>query len=345
MEESIILFIRTYVLNEEFMNIDDYNTLNDILKEFRMELNELEIQLQYNKRCVKEADVYINSFIDSEPDDFKIFSPRNAESLYKSEINKTNAEKAGYQKICHELEEKRVVLLNRIRNIENILKHENYHLTVLNLQEEDRQRIARDLHDTSLQNLAHLVHKIELSSLYIDKDPMQAKLELSLVNKCLKETIDEIRNIIFDLRPMSFDDLGLKAAFERLLVNINENQKYAVDMDIEDVSCETNLILVSIYRIVQECLNNIVKHSDAEKILFSCKSVDGICVLDINDDGKGFDMKKCSDEKHFGLLLVQERVELLNGKMQIKSKLKKGTEIHIEIPLNLNHDKTTFSEL
>lgn len=318
------------------MNIDNYNTLNDILKEFRAELSELEIQLQYNKRCIKEADVYINSFIDSEPEDFKIFSPRNAESLHESEINKTNVEKAGYEKICHELEEKRIVLLNRIHNIENILKHEKYHLTVLNLQEEDRQRIARDLHDTSLQNLAHLVHKIELSSLYIDKDPVHAKLELSLVNKCLKETIDEIRNIIFDLRPMSFDDLGLKAALERLVENIiNENKKYDVNMEIEDVSCETNLILVSIYRIVQECLNNIIKHSDAEKILFSCRSVDGICVLDINDDGKGFDIKKCKDKKHFGLSLVRERVELLNGKMKIESKLNEGTEIHIEIPLNM----------
>lgn len=318
------------------MNIDDYNALNDMLRDFRSELNELSIQLQYNRRCIKEADVYAKSFIDSESEDFKVFSPRNAENIYKAEIEKTCSEKAEYEKICCELENKRSILIERINRIENILKNEKYNLTVLNMQEEDRQRIARDLHDTSLQNLAHLVHKIELSSLYIDKDPIQAKLELSLVSKCLKETIDEIRNTIFDLRPMTFDDLGLKAAFERLIDTINENQKYKVIQNIENVSCENNLVLVSIYRIAQESLNNIVKHADGSTIYFSCKCVDGMCLLDIKDDGKGFDANgNVSGEKHFGLSLMRERVELLNGKLQINSQLGKGTEIHIEIPLEI----------
>lgn len=113
-----------------------------------------------------------------------------------------------------------------------------------------------------------MIHKIELSSLYIDQDPIKAKLELSLVNQVLKKTIDEIRNIIFDLRPMTFDDLGFKAAVERLLLNINENQKYFMETDIDDVSCENNLILVTLYRVIQECLNNIDKHAEAEKIIF-----------------------------------------------------------------------------
>lgn len=315
------------------MDIESYNTLKDILNDFRSELKELEIQLQYNRRCVKEADIYVNSFLDSEPEDYKIFSPRSAESVYEEEIKKTYAEKAAYENTCRELEEKKTLLLNRIHSIEKVLENENYQLTVLKVQEEDRQRIARDLHDTSLQNLAHLVHKIELSSLYIDKDPVQAKLELSLVNKELRETIDEIRNTIFDLRPMSFDDLGLKEALETLLENINENHKYNIVSEIENVSCETNLVLVSVYRIVQECLNNIVKHADAETILFSCKSVNGVCVLDIEDDGKGFDSENPSGERHFGLSLMRERVKLLNGKIRIESHLEKGTEIHIEIPL------------
>lgn len=95
---------------------------------------------------------------------------------------------------------------------------ENNNLTIFKVQEEERQRIARDLHDTSLQNLTHLIHKIELSSLYIDKDPIQAKLELSIVEKSLRKTIEEIRNIIYDLRPMSFDDLGLKNAAFTIIV-------------------------------------------------------------------------------------------------------------------------------
>lgn len=81
---------------------------------------------------------------------------------------------------------------------------------VFEIQELDRRRIARDLHDTSLQNLSHLIHKLELVSMYMDKDMIRAKLELASVSKNINHIIDEIRMVIYDLRPMVFDDLGLK---------------------------------------------------------------------------------------------------------------------------------------
>lgn len=90
----------------------------------------------------------------------------------------------------------------------------NKRLQILDIQEKERHRIARDLHDTTLQNLSHLVHNIELSSLYIDKDPIRARLELEVVNKKLKSVIQEMRNIIFDLRPMTFDDFGIKESLK-----------------------------------------------------------------------------------------------------------------------------------
>lgn len=316
------------------MNFDDYNILEKIVQQMRRDLNELEDKIKYNLQCIKEADVYAHLLLDAEPDDFKMFSPRNAENVHKSEIEKANQEKENCQKQNEQLCIRRDLLCEQIKGLENILKHKGDGLTVLNIQEEDRQRIARDLHDTSLQNLAHLIHKIELSSLYIDQDAIKAKLELSVVNNVLKKTIDEIRNIIFDLRPMTFDDLGIKAALERLFTNFNENKKYIIETDIENVSCENNLILVSIYRVVQECLNNIHKHADAEKIYFSCKNFTDKCVIVIKDDGKGFNLDKTPKEKHFGLSLMEERVRLINGRIKISSKEKKGTCIQIEVPLN-----------
>ena len=80
----------------------------------------------------------------------------------------------------------------------------NKRLQILDIQEKERHRIARDLHDTTLQNLSHLVHNIELSSLYIDKDPIRARLELEVVNKKLKSVIQEMRNIIFDFTSYDF---------------------------------------------------------------------------------------------------------------------------------------------
>ncbi len=321
------------------MNLDDYNTLEKIVNEMRQELKDLEDKIKYNLQCIKEAEIYAHLFIDSEPEDFKIFSPRNVENVHKDEIEKAYREKEGCEKQNQQLYVRKDILSEQIKSLENILKHREDGLMALNIQEVDRQRIARDLHDTSLQNLAHLIHKLELTSLYIDQDTTKAKLELSVVNKVLRQTIDEIRNTIFDLRPMTFDDFGLKAALQRLFDNFNESQKYFVETDIDDVSCENNLVLVSIYRVVQECLNNIEKHAEAEKIIFSCKKQDDRCIIVIQDDGKGFDTEKRPEGKHFGLCMMKERIRLLNGKIQVSSGKKfpnKGTCIKIEVPLEKN---------
>lgn len=207
-------------------------------------------------------------------------------------------------------------------------------LDILNMQEADRQRIARDLHDTSLQNLAHLVHKIELCGAYLDEDPLRAKLELAVIKKNLKSVIEEIRGTIYDLRPMEFDDLGLKVAFERLIDTINEDKAYELDINIEDVSCDNSLIMVTVYRVVQECLFNIKKHSHANKIIFHCKEHGKLFIIDIEDNGKGFEPESIDDkkEKHFGISVMNERVNLLNGNIHISSIIDEGTKVHIEIP-------------
>lgn len=316
------------------MNADVYNALNEILNELRQDKNKIDEQLQYNLRCIKEAEVYAETFLISEPDDVKVFSPRSTEVIYKDEIEKIENKKLYHEKENQNLIQKKNAVLSKIERIEKLLENENSDLSALSIQEEDRKRIARDLHDTSLQNLTHLIHQIELSGLYIDEDPVRAKLELSVVNKRLKEIIDEIRNTIFDLRPMTFDDLGLKDVFESLIDSINEDKKYEVELNLENVSCETNVILVTIYRVVQECLNNIVKHAEATKISLSCKSRDNNCHIIISDNGKGFTEDVDSGKKHFGIFCMKERIKLLGGKIHFDSVPEKGTTISIKVPLD-----------
>lgn len=318
------------------MRLKDYEILKELLEEFQQELSEVEDQIEQNRQHIKVAEVYLSAYINSESDDYKVFSPRDNSSRI-DEIDKINARKADYVDQNKILYKKRDKLCERINNLRIVLERKDFDFNVLDVQEKERQRIARDLHDTPLQNLTHLIHKIELSSLYIDQDQTKAKLELSAVNMILKKTINEIRNIIFDLRPMTFDDLGMKAALERLLAEINENKRYVIKSNIENVSCEKKSVLVFIYRIVQESLNNIVKHADAKKIYFSCKYVRGCCIIEIKDDGKGFKGNIVRD-KHFGLALMREKIDILQGKMDIKSKSGKGTEIHIEIPLDIYND-------
>lgn len=315
---------------------DSYNILTELLSSCRQELSDINTRIHANTLSIKEEEVCVKSIEESDSDDFKIFYPRSGNSvLERDQIEKSKIRKADYEEQNRKLSEVKANLEYKINQLEKIVMYENRNISMMNFQEEDRQRIARDLHDTSLQNLAHLVHKIELCDLYIDQDPYKAKLELSLVTKSLKDVMNDIRNTIFDLRPMSFDDLGLKASLERLLEKINEDKRYTIVSEIDNVSCENNLVLLYIYRTVQESLNNIVKHAEAQSILFQCKEHDGICMIDIEDDGKGFCEKseETKEEKHFGLSLMKERVEFLNGRIDISSSEGNGTRIHIEIPL------------
>lgn len=327
------------------MNSASYDIVLEMLNTLQTEQDDLQLTVNQNKSRVTELECYVQSFLDKEDSNFKIFSPRNAESVYKDEFQKSNAEinllKNQNQECLHKIE----TIQSQINQLQRILEIEkannsganisDANIAILNIQEEDRRRIARDLHDTSLQNLAYLIHKIELCGLAIDQDPLRAKLELSVVSKNLKEVIDEIRNTIFDLRPMSFDDLGLKAAFERLLDVTNENKNYVIDSDIEDVSCENNLVLVTLYRIVQECFSNIDKHSEADRILFHCKFKNDFYHITIEDNGKGFteDEVKSKQDRHFGMAVLKERVNLLGGTIVIQSKKGKGTRINMDIPM------------
>ena len=317
------------------MNNESNHILQIMLDELQNEYDTIIAQIDNNLLKMKESDFFTNSILENEDSNYKFFSPRDAESVHKLQIHKAREEKIFYKGQNELLLEKKKKLLYRIEQIKKVIDEENDRdYEALRIQEEDRQRIARDLHDTSLQNLAHLVHKIELSSMYIDKDPLRAKLELSVVSKNLKSVIEEIRNTIFDLRPMSFDDLGLKAALERLIDLINENHTYEIDVEIDDVSCENNLVLVSIYRVVQECLTNIVKHAEATKICLHCKMIDDNYDIVIKDNGKGFHLEEIdnSEGKHFGITLVQERVHLIGGIISIKSD-NNGTNIEISIPI------------
>ncbi|MCM1541162.1 MAG: sensor histidine kinase [Blautia sp.] len=316
------------------MDPEVYNLLSEIVSELKQDRNGIDKKLRDNICHIKEEEVYAETFLGSEPEeDIKVFSPRNIDSVYRNEMKDIENRKSQYEEENKFLIEKRKNISARIERIESILENGTDNLTVLSIQEEDRKRIARDLHDTSLQNLTHLIHQIELSGLYIDKDPLRARIELSIVNKRLKEIIEEIRNTIYDLRPMTFDDLGLKATIERLVDSINEDRKYDVELDLEDVSCETNIILVTIYRIVQECLNNIVKHAEATKISVKCKCRNNNCYIFISDDGKGFNTDDYNKEKHFGIYCIKERVKLLGGRIKLDSILERGTTISISIPL------------
>lgn len=212
--------------------------------------------------------------------------------------------------------------------------------SVLDVQEKERQRIARDLHDSSLQDLTHLVHQVELSSLYIDQDPLKAKLELASIETGLRKVIDDIRNRIYDLRPMTFDDLGLSETLLNFFSLLNQDGHFEILSDIDDIEDqlteeEKEISLIMIYRIIQECVQNAVEHSRGNRIEVSLKKRDTVILIKIQDNGTGFNLEEAEKkDRHFGLSVVKERVFLLGGKMKIDTE--KGTTVSIEIPQKKN---------
>ncbi len=205
----------------------------------------------------------------------------------------------------------------------------------LQVQEIERKRIAQELHDTSLQNLAHTIQEIELTKLYMDHDTIRAKLELNNISINLKNIIDDIRQTIFNLCPMTLDDLGFNNAIERYLDGIKRQNNFNMITNIDVISIDYSDTALNIYRIIQECISNIIYHAKANNISIDINQTNNYIIIIIKDDGIGFnvDMVMNSEKNnHFGLLIIKERIELLNGTYNIISKEQEGTKINIKIP-------------
>ena len=313
------------------------NSLLVMYHNFMEEAEEINKSIKENLARINEIDEYLSYVYEKEDQEYKFFSPRDVKNVYKESLDNNKTEK-------YKLENDNRVLYSKLNKIncytqclEEVLKNnDGKNLKVLDVQEKDRQRIARDLHDTSLQNLAHLIHKIELTSLYIDKDKIQAKLELESISFNLRAIIDEIRNTIFDLRPMHFDDFGLKETFEGFFKKLKDhNPTYDFITEVDDIKCNNEIIMLTIYRIVQEACNNAVKHSNGNIVHIKICQNQNICNILIEDNGCGFDLEKVSkkNDNHYGIEILRERVQLLGGDIYYSSVIDKGTEIMISVPL------------
>lgn len=235
--------------------------------------------------------------------------------------------------------------------MKNINENDNYYhfqkekmnqLLVLDVQEKERSRIARELHDSSLQNLTHLIHVLELSSMYMDEDPIRAKLELEFCTQNLRQIINDIRDTIFDLRPMTFDDLGFKQCIKNEIDNLKLHCKeceitYEIDDIIypehDEVKEIYSVYLVTLYRVIQEAIMNSIKHSSASTINLFVKEEKNEIIAEVKDNGKGFNKDEIlkKSEKHFGLSIMKERVSLLDGEINLTTD-SNGTLIEVKVP-------------
>ena len=210
---------------------------------------------------------------------------------------------------------------------------------VLAAQEEERKRIARELHDDTAQSLLLLMHKLD-ATLSNRKTKMSKSVrgELSNINNLALGIHTGIRRYAQELRPAILDDLGLVPALEWMFDNLAADLKIVVDIQVDhvryDLPREAQLVL---FRIAQEAITNIKKHAEAQRVTFKLQSEDSRMFMTIADNGRGFNVPgrlgDLSGAGKLGLIGMQERIQLLNGTLIVKSRPGEGTSIIVEIPI------------
>jgi signal transduction histidine kinase len=205
-------------------------------------------------------------------------------------------------------------------------------------QEEERKRIARELHDSSAQNLIALLH--QLDNLLTDKTKLPVKEAKALWGfyEQIRDTLQEVRRFSRDLRPSILDDLGLLPALEWVTEDLKNTYWIEVDLRVlggeRRLFPETELLL---FRIVQEALRNIAKHAKATRAEVEIKFEEDKITVTVSDNGKGFeppeDLGALTPTGKLGLAGMHERVQLLGGTVRLESGPGKGTRISVEAPV------------
>jgi len=209
---------------------------------------------------------------------------------------------------------------------------------VIKAQEEERRRVARDIHDGPAQMMANAILQLEIVERLISEDPPRALEEIRDLRKAITECLREIRRIIFDLRPMMLDDLGLAPALRRYVSDFSQRHGLPVEMNV--LGKETRLdpvVELVLFRIVQEALNNARKHALASKVVVTLGYGVSAVGASIEDNGKGFDLAAVSRgvgrSEKLGIAGMKERAKLLGGSLDIDTALGRGTRVAVRIPI------------
>jgi signal transduction histidine kinase len=199
----------------------------------------------------------------------------------------------------------------------------------------ERNRLARDLHDTLAHSLAGLVVELQAIDTLLQAEPDAARSELVKARQIAQEGLQETRQAIQDLRVDPIEDLGLARALERVAIDFGDRAGVQVAVQISDPQASiSNDVASQIYFIAKEALNNIERHADARRVALALERRDGQLLLRISDDGRGFDAGQIDDDERFGLQGMYERAEIIGAQLSVESKPGQGTVIQ----LTMNHE-------
>jgi two-component system sensor histidine kinase DegS len=213
-------------------------------------------------------------------------------------------------------------------------------IKILEAQESERKRIARDIHDGPAQHMANVVMNADIGKMVLQKDFEEGLKELDDLKESVKVALKEVRDIIFDLRPMSLDDLGLIQTIQQTVNSISGESNINIKTKLKPIETEIeSIIQVAVYRIIQEIFNNIKKHSKAKNAEVRMDFGVKYLMLIITDDGVGFNVEETlkrvkTKGTSYGLIGIFDRVNQLQGEITIKSSDKTGTTYTVKLPIN-----------
>ena len=204
---------------------------------------------------------------------------------------------------------------------------------IIKAQEDERLRVSREIHDGPAQEMATLVYQASICERLVDTRPEELRRQ---IRHCLAN----VRQIIFDMRPMSLDDLGLVAALRQLSGKLAERKGLQVDFSVKGKECVLEKhVEVTLFRIIQEALGNVQRHAEVEECNLRLLFTRGCLSILVEDAGKGFDVEQMEDARkrgdgdgHFGLLGMEERAKLIGASLNVISKPGEGTKVHIKLP-------------
>ncbi|MBS5883320.1 MAG: histidine kinase [Clostridium sp.] len=213
-------------------------------------------------------------------------------------------------------------------------------IKILENQELERQRIAREIHDGPAQYIANAMMRVDFCKVVVKKDLEKGINELDDLKSNIRMALKEVRGIIYDLRPLHLEELGLMDAIKDMINIISVENDVKIDMIVDESSYEVEKIMqIAIYRIMQEILNNIKKHSKAKYVDIKINYIKDYIYIYIQDDGIGFNVQETlintkQKGNRYGLIGIFERVKQLRGKIEVKSSKGEGTIYKIRLPIN-----------
>ncbi len=213
-------------------------------------------------------------------------------------------------------------------------------MNVIQAQEDERQRLSRQMHDGPAQSLTNLILQAEICERFMATDASRGKVELANLKNMVSGTFRSVREFIFDLRPMILDDLGLVPTLKRYITNFQEKNRIAATLTVSGKERRLpQVVEVSLFRTIQECMNNVAEHSKATDVQVNLDLRDDARVrVLVEDNGVGFSvvtvLQAARERSTLGVANILDRIESLGGTVQFDSSPGRGARVDIEAPIS-----------